>query len=129
VALEDPEVAHNLAGGSIPVTVRAALPRTDSPHHDNVVVTEDERITTNMDTDIEVETMILEPTENWKKSSPTNRTLSRTPAGGLLNIRDVPDEDFPAKETLRIEMYSNAIYWQFAPYLESVRCGTRRLRY
>jgi hypothetical protein len=51
------------------------------------------------------------------------RTSSKILPGGLLGVRGVPGESIPAKEGLRIDQYSNAMYWQFAPYLESVRYG------
>jgi hypothetical protein len=63
--------------------------------------------------------------KNQKKMARKIRTLTRTPPGGLLDRRGVPGESVPAMARLRIEQYSNAIYWQFAPYLEPVRCGLR----
>jgi hypothetical protein len=63
--------------------------------------------------------------KNRKKMVQKICTLTRTPPGGLLDRRGVPGESIPAMAKLRIEQYSNATYWQFAPYLEPVHCGLR----
>ena len=63
-----------------------------------------------------------------QKSSKTamkTRTLSKFPPGGLLGVRGVPGDGVPAMAELRIDQYTYAMYWQFAPYLEPVRCGPR----
>ena len=67
--------------------------------------------------------------KNQKKSSLKMRTLSKIPPGGLLDIKGVHDENIriPAMEGLRIEQYSNAMFWQFAPHLEPVCCGPKSL--
>ena len=59
------------------------------------------------------------------KSALKTRTLSRIPPGGLLGVKGVPGESIPPMAGLCIDQYSNATYWQFAPYLESVRCDRR----
>ena len=59
------------------------------------------------------------------KTALNTRTLSKIPPGGLLGIKGVPGKSIPALAGLRIDQYSNAMYWQFAPYLEPVRCGLR----
>ena len=63
--------------------------------------------------------------KNRKKMAPKIRTISKIPPGGLLGISSVPSKGVPARAGLRIEQYSNARYWQFAPDLESVRCDSR----
>ena len=59
------------------------------------------------------------------KMALNTRTLSKIPPGGLLGVKGVHGESMPAMAGLRIDQYSNAMYWQFAPYLEPVRCGPR----
>jgi hypothetical protein len=63
--------------------------------------------------------------KNWKKMAQKICTLTRTPPGGFLDRRGVPGESIPMMARLHIEQYSNAVYWQFAPYLEPVCCGLR----
>jgi len=81
-----------------------------------------------------VEARIREPSntesqagQTRKKTTLKGRKLSKNPPGGLLNISGVPGESIPAMAGLRIEQYSNAAYWKFVPYLESVRCAPRLL--
>jgi len=59
------------------------------------------------------------------KTALKTRTLSEVPPGGLLGVMGAPGESIPAMAGLRIDQYSNAMYWQFAPYLEPVRCVSR----
>ena len=64
--------------------------------------------------------------KNQKESSLKMRTVGQSmPPGGLLEMIGVPGESIPTMGELRIEQYSNAVYWQFAPYLEQVRYGPR----
>jgi hypothetical protein len=130
----------NEVGIRDPVLSTITTPTADSPvgeGQDNITVPEGQGRLTTMeveDSDIEcvrIEARIRESSnpdslarEKRKKSS---HTLSHIPPGGALGIDDVPGESIPAMEGLRIEDYSNAIYWQFAPYLEPVRCGPRYL--
>lgn len=65
------------------------------------------------------------PGKNQKKTVLKESTLSNIPPGGVLGISSVPGESPPTMAGLSIDRYSNAIYWQFKPYLEPVRCGPR----
>jgi len=49
------------------------------------------------------------------------RNFDLIPPGGVLGTIGVPGEIIPARDHLRIEEYSNEVYWRFAPYLDSVR--------
>jgi len=40
--------------------------------------------------------------------------------GGVLGTIGIPGKIIPARDHLRIEEYSNEVYWWFAPYLDSV---------
>jgi hypothetical protein len=57
-----------------------------------------------------------------RKNKPT-----QIPLGGLLGTICVPGKPVPTMEELRIEQYSNTMYWRFAPYLELVCCETGSL--
>jgi hypothetical protein len=46
--------------------------------------------------------------------------LSTAPPGGVLVINGPPDKDIPPRSALCIEDYSNSVYWQYAPYLDTV---------
>jgi hypothetical protein len=76
-----------------------------------------------------VEARIREPlntaSQAGKNKKKGARRLSKTPPRGLLGVRGVPDGSIPAMARLRIEQYLNALYWQFAPHLDSVHCGLR----
>jgi hypothetical protein len=76
-----------------------------------------------------VEARIREPSNTMSQASKNKkkgaRRLSKTPPGGLLDVRGVPDRSIPTMVRLRIEQYLNALYWQFAPHLDSVHCGLR----
>ena len=63
--------------------------------------------------------------QELSKTALKTRTLSNIPPGGLLGVRSVAGGGIPAMAELHIDQYSNAMYWQFAPYLEPVRCGPR----
>ena len=49
------------------------------------------------------------------------RELSVTPIGGVLIVNGPPNENIPPKSALHIKDYSNSVYWQYAPYLDTVR--------
>jgi hypothetical protein len=76
-----------------------------------------------------IEARIREPSNTTSQAGKNKKKgacrLSKTPPGGLLDVRGVPDRSIPAMARLRIEQYSNALYWQFVPHLDSVRCGLR----
>ena len=126
--MEEPGLLGDAARGGDPLPDAITLPTTNSPvGQENTTVPEDPGIVANAemelddgDIDIYVEP---KPQESSENHSPTERMLIQDPPGGPLNIKRVPGESPPAIGTLCIDEYSNAMYWQFAPYLEPVHCG------
>ena len=69
--------------------------------------------------------MVLEASiQESSKTALKGCILSEIPPGGILGRSGAPGKSIPAMAGLSIDEYSNATYWQFAPYLEHVRCGS-----
>jgi len=65
-------------------------------------------------------------TTNGAPAAPKETTAIRTrepsvtPPGGHLIVNGPPDEDIPPRSALHADIYSNRLYWQYAPYLDTV---------